>query len=111
MRHVIRFDMPPIGHKTANNEIGKQIMVVGEHTILIRYDIRKLFLNMRKPSAHKLKVIEIIELTSCLPFSLNNEVTDIEPARINKVDYFSKVPIMEWWKHLGFYQIISLSGQ
>ena len=46
--------------------------------------------------------MEIVELTSCIPFSFSNEVPDVEPARINKGDYFSKVPIMEWRKWLGF---------
>ena len=36
MGHGVQFDMTPIGHKTANNEIGKKIMVVGVHTTPIR---------------------------------------------------------------------------
>ena len=101
-RHGVRFDMTPHGHKKADGETGQQLLIVSDTKIPLEYDTKKLYIHLRKPSVDEMSNAEIIELTSSQPFSLEEEVEDIEPARVNLEKVFSWVSLKDWRKRLGF---------
>ena len=102
MRHGVRFDMTPHGYKKADGEIGQQLLIVSDTKIPLEYDTKKLYIHLRKPSVDEMSNAEIIELTSSQPFSLEEDVEDIEPARVNLEKVFSRVSLKDWRKRLGF---------
>ena len=103
MRHGVVFDMTPLGYKAINNMGGQQVMVVGDQKIPMRFDQKKLYLELRRPSDHDLRIKEYIELTSCQPWTPEEDMRrDARPARTYKKEDYLVVTLEEWRKCLGF---------
>ena len=60
MRHGVVFDMTPIGFRTASGNGGQQMMMVGKEKIPLRYDHKKSFMNLRRPTIEEVKSDQLI---------------------------------------------------
>ena len=64
MQHGVRFYLTPTDTLTPDGENGQQKMVVEEKDTPLRYDGRKLYLNIRKPTDEEIERLDIFEITS-----------------------------------------------
>ena len=106
MEHGVKFCLTPRDTLTPEGELGKQVMVVEEKEVPLRYDGRKMFMKIRHPSDEELESLEIVELTS--PAQYDPKPDDIlqvsNPRRGEKRRYGSYpggLSMQEWRKRLA----------
>ena len=68
MRHGAKIELTPIERITTEDNNGHQKIMSSDKTIPLHFDGRKMCLNIRAPTEHKLTNLEAIEMTSPLPF-------------------------------------------
>ena len=68
MEHEAKIDLTPLEKITTEDNNGNKKIMISDKTISLHFDGRKIFLNIRALTAHKLTNLEAIEMTSPLPF-------------------------------------------
>ena len=101
MQHGIEIDLTPFGRKQTNGDLGTQKMVIDSVEIPLRFDGRKMFLNIRKPSEIELEELEVFELTS--PTTFEPQEKEFSQRRDNKkkVKLPGGISMTDWRKRLA----------
>ena len=103
MEHGIDFDLTPIGYTNKNDVQGTQCIHVEDKVIPLKFDGRKVFLEIRRPSELEMESLEIIEMTSPIPFE-PNEPESIMTCRDKKTKYRQYpggLTMEQWQQRLG----------
>ena len=67
-QHGVKFSLTPNDRLDANNHQGSQNMIIEHKNIPIKFDGRKLYLDIAKPTEDDLRTLETYKLTSPDPF-------------------------------------------
>ena len=102
MRHGVSFDMTLIGFQKTDMNIGQQISTIDSISILFYFDNEKLFWCLRRLTNGEMCWNDALELTSFEPWLPEDDDFGVKPAQIEVGKVFSKIPMTEWWKRLGF---------
>ena len=106
MEHGVSFCLTPNDTSTIKSEPGGQCMIVDEQKFPLRYDGRKMFLRIRRPSMQELKELEVFEITS--PNEYVNDGNDGDMRDVNRrnstrkyKEYPGGLTMDEWRKRLA----------
>ena len=69
----------------------------------MRFNHRKLYFELKKPTEYELRTMELIELMSFQPWNPDlYSWTDIVPDCTYKKKYLLVIPVEEWRRFMGF---------
>ena len=72
-QHGVTFNLTPRERTDTNGNLGKQNMVIEGKEIPLKFDGRKMYINIRAPSEEEVDKLDIYELTSPEPFTPEND--------------------------------------
>ena len=105
MDHGIRFCLTPRDTLTSEGTLGKQNMIVDEKEISLKFDGRKMYLNIRKPTQEEIDTLEIFEITSPEPFEPESDSSYANLRRRDTKRKYKEYPggltMEEWRKRLA----------
>ena len=85
-QHGVKFSLTPCHRKCADGLVGTQKIVIKDKEIPLKFDGRKLFLDIRTPSEDELYELDLYKLTSPKPFVPDSgENRESASQRRNKV--------------------------
>ena len=89
IEHGAKFCLTPKDSLTPEGESGKQMMILEDREIPLKYDGRKMYLKIRHPSSQELETLDIFELTSPAPYDPkpSGEMNVSLPRRGEKRNY------------------------
>ena len=94
--------MKPSSQTEEDGITGKQSMTIEDREIPLIFDGRKTFLNIRRPSSDKMNHLEVLEMTSPLPFEPENSESRNRRDFKRKYNQFpGGLTLQQWQNRLG----------
>ena len=104
-QHGVRFSLTPSDRLDANNHKGSQNMIIEHKNIPMKFDGRKLYLDISKPTEDDLKTLESYELTSPERFIPEAGTSTVQARRTSSIQQYKQYPggltMSDWRKRLA----------
>ena len=105
MEHGVKFCLTPSDTLTPDVTLGQQNMIVDGKEVPFKFDGRKMYLKIRKPSQEEIDTLEILEITSPEPFEPETDPNYEAQTRRNTKKKYKEYPggltLDAWRKRLA----------
>ena len=103
MDHGVDIDTNPTSYTNKEGDQGMQRILVEDKEIPLKFDGRKTYLEIRRPSQHELDMLEVFEMTSPMPFEPTHDksITSCRDKKKTYKQYPGGLTMEQWQDRLG----------